>query len=269
MITDIEARLVAEMREYASDLHVSPDIVDKTAQRHRRHSLLVRFGAGAATLAAVAVAVVATSVAPGGTGAPDTPTPRSVAYVLDQTRTAMAGHDHDIAHRTSPPAGVHAEALTAGGRAEAWIDHTTGTSRRAAYDANGALVRDTLSVHLSDPAGQRVLTVDYQTRTWREDFHPDGLGPGIPLDAVLIQRLLDEERVEIVGTERMNGVTTLHLHVPPPPEGTVVGLTDLWVDESSYEIVRVDDTDWSWLPRTPENLERLRVVPPPDFTRVP
>ena len=85
----------------------------------------------------------------------------------------------------------------------------------------------------------------------------------------------DANAVTVVGPEKINGADALHVHFgsdPADPENR-----NLWVDETTYEVVRIVQVnggitfqaDVDWLPRTPENLDLRNLQTPAGFTRTP
>jgi hypothetical protein len=73
-----------------------------------------------------------------------------------------------------------------------------------------------------------------------------------------------------VGSEKLAGNDAVHLRW-----STIPGFTlDLWVDATTYLPVRHisagakggSTVDYTWLPRTPENLAGLDLAPPAGFT---
>jgi hypothetical protein len=96
------------------------------------------------------------------------------------------------------------------------------------------------------------------------------------LDADALKQAIDEGRMELIGAETIDGKPTHHLRLFATRRGYQI---DLWVDSTSYLPVRETSTvidgpdkpvmtsDYTWLPRTEENLAKLELTPPPDFVR--
>ena len=121
------------------------------------------------------------------------------------------------------------------------------------------------------------MAVEHSTRTYRQETNPASGGVTLSVDPDDIRRWLSDRTlygVSIVGTEQINGVNVLHLRVQTTSSADNA---DLWVDDASYEPVRVvrsksgftvqDDVEW--LERTPQNLALLTLVPPAGYTLAP
>jgi hypothetical protein len=285
MTTDIEEQLAAGMREYAGQLRLHTSVVAAAARRHRRRKAVLRCAAGAGTLAVVAAValafaapsrIIATQSAQPSNTSPRpsaaTTQTRTVAYVTAQVLTALASDNDKIQHVTWLQ--VPGDIL----RGETWGDPTTHTDRGIVYHLNGTAEREFVTVVSGGQS--RMTVVQYDTHTYRQQTDPatNGENAGRTMvNPVDIRRWMSDRSlygVTIVGTEQVDGVSTLHLRIQSENSPDI---ENLWVDDTSYEVVRQVRTmggitfqaDVEWLPRTPENLALLTLVPPTGFTRAP
>jgi hypothetical protein len=138
---------------------------------------------------------------------------------------------------------------------------------------------------------QRFVTVQYTDRVWMSHDQPLSFGPG-PANAAAQTAQANRDKVAngkatVVGRELVDGAETLHLHevihphfptstsFPPginPPQPPAFKV-DTWVDPLTYLTVQSrfgppgpgSVTSVTWLPRTPANIAKTKVVIPVGF----
>jgi hypothetical protein len=133
--------------------------------------------------------------------------------------------------------------------------------------------------------------VDYRTRTWttfRRHLTAHGKPPspsGVygPLGmAESFARQLRFHALEQVATETVDRQRALHVRQAATFAGTTSGkinrsgqTTDLWLDASTFLLLRVADPratphvqDYAYLPRTPDTVAQTRVIVPRGFRHV-
>ncbi|MBB4908534.1 hypothetical protein [Actinophytocola algeriensis] len=236
----------------------------------------------------------------GGQAAPPATTtqPRveNLAHVRDMTIQALRSAEHYV---------IHEKNMLDTGYLEYWTDRATHRYRVDNYSAivqseqevepgpgdvftappipdeppTGPIHR-TQSIAGDGPPGDIHYTyVDYERKTWSTSHDTE---PPLPLevpdilDADALKQAIDEGRMELIGAEAIDGKPTHHLRLFATRRGYQI---DLWVDSTSYLPVRETSTvidgpdkpvmtsDYTWLPRTEENLAKLELTPPPDFVR--
>jgi hypothetical protein len=174
-----------------------------------------------------------------------------------------------------------------GTRDEWWFDPLTGSRRQIAFDSRGRITQEFgTTIH---GGVERNVWVLYDGRTWTSDQQTLTFRvPHVVNDAARIAQDYRDKvangRATIIGREVLGGRETLHLreiqHLPPPPVPKGMRLPksirfptsfriDAWVDPLTYVPVRTratgSVTDESWLPRTPTNIAKTKVVIPPGF----
>ena len=202
------------------------------------------------------------------------------APVPAAAQRVLAGYAHRIRYTV--------ERSEPGSRSESWSDPDTGRSRQVSY-SRGAVDTE-FGV---EPEGRtlRTLMVMYDARIWIAHSQPAFPRGSTNETVALAQALRDEVangKARVVGR---GAARTLHLleiiRLPAPHVPTVASLpkalrqprvlhVDTWVDALTYLPVRTRTndgftssvSDTTWLPRTPENVARTRVVIPRGFTQV-
>lgn len=129
------------------------------------------------------------------------------------------------------------------------------------------------------------IQVDYEARTWHEfdagtppEGCPNSEVPNV-LDAEALRTALDDGTLKLIGSERVNGRDTHHIRLEYATRGYQL---DMWVDAESYLPIKESSTvsegpgqaedspvltaSYEWLPRTQENLNKVELTPPADFT---
>ncbi|XVS64692.1 hypothetical protein ACQPYE_01100 [Actinosynnema sp. CA-299493] len=257
-----------------------PTLLPSLAKRYGRRVALRRAGLAAAPVVlALAVGIVAAR--PGSTP-PDAHHPSSsvtgapnvdITLVARQVTTALDGVDGWVVRRTTTEeSGKYGKP----GRPAVHDNHSLGdgTAFRSSVLVGGELVIDT-----SIERDGATTSVDHVNRTWRHTpgYHSPGeaVADTDVLTPARIKQALADGRLRVVAQgEPVNGKPTVHLEgdlglKATPPVG-------LWVDLGTWLPVRQqylqDDAtppaDLTWLPPTPENLDKL-VAPVPDgFTEV-
>ena len=292
------------LRDEVADLYADRDLARALRRRAARRTWTIRASIGTPLIAAAAAAAVlaapGTTTTPrqeGGQAAPPAttttqPSVENVAQVRDMTIQALrSAEDHVIHEINSLDHGYY----------EYWTDRATERHRMDAYSSvvprtgeaesdremrlppigepETGPMRKTHSIAGDGPLGDRhYLSVDYDRKTWSR-FHDTEQPPPLEvpdiLDADALKKAIDEGRMELIGTEPIDGKDTHHLRLFATIRGYQI---DLWVDSTTYLPVRETSTvidsgdapvmtsDYDWLPRTEENLAKLELTVPPDFT---
>ncbi len=203
------------------------------------------------------------------------PAMTGVAYVVEQTSVAMASGVKDSVVKQR-------QVTVNNGKGETttfvyWTDATTKGRHAERLGADNEVLFTAVF-----PAGGDGITADYSAKTW----WPEKFGilastrgfmePALPLDPADMKKWQASGGLKLIGTETVNGTETLHLHLQMPLDDNQS--KDFWVDAKTYLLVKyVADakgagtwrTEYSWLPRTPENLAPFEVKPPAGFTQIP
>lgn len=224
----------------------------------------------AAVLAAVGVAAGGYYLWPKGRSlSPCTPTGALAAY---------AGRIRHDVERTSEDAR----------RAETWYDALTGAQREVSFDAEGRVVREIGTIRRRT---SRSIWVAPEERTWystRDPVWQLAQPDALPVVARTYREKVARGRARALGRERIEGHEVLQLHETVKPlravlPGAAAPLRpsqpleiDTWVDPLTYVPVRTrselegswTQVDSTWLPRTPANVAKTRVVVPRGFGRI-
>ena len=286
-----------QLRQETADVRANPGLAAAVRARRARRSWTVRAAVGAPlTAAAAAVAVLVAPAGPGSTGVPPTqPKIENVAQVQRQTIEAL---------RSAKDLIIHEKNEYDTGYTETWTDRATDRHRLDNYSTLvqptggveagpddrltvpakpepevGPMHRTQSNAATGKPGDRHYLTVDWELRTW-STFHDTEVvpEPEVPdvLDPDKLKQAIDEGRLELISPERVGDRDTHHLRLFATVRGYQI---DLWVDATSYLPVRqtatvidgpaepVMTSDYDWLPRSAENLAKLELAPPPDFTR--
>jgi hypothetical protein len=267
----LERELRYRLHEEMSGMTASPDLAATVRRRHRRRTWALRSAAVIPAVVAVAfaVALVAKPVTAPGTG-PAGPAMLDVNYVSQQTSAALENAGDYVRHLHY----VYSDGYTY----DEWVDVTAGAHRIEEY--TGGAVRSATVYQGEGP--DNALTVNYADRTYTRFAMAElRLAEGQPNDNVYrgdflkpeeIRGLAADGRLQLVGSESVNGTNTVHLRWLQ-----VEGFTlDLYVDATSYLPVRMmaagakgsSTSDFTWLPRSPENLARFTLDVPAGFTKV-
>ena len=185
----------------------------------------------------------------------------------------------------------HANEHSRGGtRDEWWDDPVTGTRRQLAFDAHGRI--ESVFSTIIRGRVERTVWVLYPGRTWISDQHRlPFLLPRVENDAATRAQYYRDKvangTASVLGREVIGGHETLHLReiVHPPAPQLLTGMpvprslhfptfrNDAWVDPLTYLPVRTSFsaggggavTDETWLPRTPANIAKTKLVIPAGF----
>jgi len=283
MNVHLETQLTEAMREYADGVRLSGEVLHAAARRHRRRTITYRSAYAApivGLIGVLAVGLPANGPPPAGPqGVDRNPAMLTVAQVSTQVNAAL-GESAGLIEHVVVSATLKGHTL----HMEGWLDATTRSDhRRASVDIPGKPAHETWATH--DGTRLTVTTVDSTRRVWWTDTRSvpvekqlDSLSPSTPEE---IQRALTEgsNRLVLVGREDIDGRATLHLRMST---GSTAGSDDLWVDATTYRVVRRVilkpnppdghariQEDFDWLERTPENLARVTFNPPAGYTQVP
>jgi hypothetical protein len=217
----------------------------------------------------------------------------SPAQVKARALSAIEDSDNLILHsvQTSTEYGYSSTTgeTTRTVRQDRWQDMTTNRTLITQYDSNNQPQME-WSISVSGGTSTSSL-LNYAGHSWVT------FSNAVPAQAFagngsehLAQSLEDQlasGMLTLVGSQTIDGHAALHvrwtLPMPPlPPNAS--GFTmprpaevDMWLDPTTYLPIRqesltskgevLSQTDDVWLPRTPENLAKLKFVVPPGFTR--
>lgn len=208
-------------------------------------------------------------------------TPLRHAAVPPAAETALTAYAGEIKHDVErAPDGTHEES---------WEDALAGRQRYVGYGPGGEIRYAEESTRQG--RFEHFVTVQYDGRFWMDHkvAFPSQAAPRNEA-AQIAQTNRDQVangRTSIIGRDRVDGRTTLHLHqvvhpqfpgnpqvpkgvrVPAPPTFQI----DTWVDPLTYLTVRTRFsqqggsllTDETWLPRTAANVAQTKLVIPPGF----
>jgi stage V sporulation protein SpoVS len=264
----LERELRYRLHEEMSGMTASPDLAATVRRRHRRRTWALR--SAAVIPAVVAVAFAVALVAKPGTDPSGGPELLDVNSVSQQTSAALENAGDYVRHQHY----VYSDGYTY----DEWVDVTAEAHRIEEYA--GGSVRSATVYRGEGP--ENALTVNYADRTYTRFAMAElRLAEGQPNDNAYrgdflkpdeIRGLAADGRLQLVGSESVNGTDTVHLRWLQ-----VEGFTlDLYVDAGSYLPVRMvaagakgsSTSDFTWLPRSPENLARFTLDVPAGFTEV-
>jgi hypothetical protein len=286
MLTDDQfaERLGAQLHEETADLHPAPGLTATLRRRQAKRTLGVRLAVIVPLVAATATSALVATSGPGGRAAPHASDLDDVAYVSAQIQDAL-GNVSDYVCRATAVGDGRALHDVDGGTETHQIDMKTAAYRFDAYGPGGRRLSSSSST--AGPTRDGLVTtlvVNYPQRTWRTVQSPIRQPPELPggvapipfEDPVKIRDDIASGRVTLLGEERVNGRDTLQLRVLYSGDGYRIQM-DLWVDSRTYLPIRyfaeaevagdriTSTVDYSWLPRTPENLAALELRPPAGF----
>jgi hypothetical protein len=185
---------------------------------------------------------------------------------------------HDVEHSTGST------------RDESWDDRLTGNTRQLAFDQSGRLESEFVTTMTGNL--ERTYWVLYPAHNVTVTSHripAQFQRHGSAGVAELAQANRDKVAngtATIVGSAVIDGRKSLHLHetihppAPPPPTGMPLPKgfhfpampafeVDTWVDPLTYLTVRRrafrSVTDETWLPRTPANIAKTKLIVPAGF----
>ena len=269
----LDEELTAAMRSHVAGTRLTADVVAAAGRANRRRRAVRRgaFAAGGLTLATAAAVtgVVAMS------GSPGTVSPAPPAQVALQPAGYVASHVSEALDRNSAKITYVTVRQTSDAgpyESEQWWDGATGDWRRHAKGA------DALIKYSGEHA--TFTMVDHTTRTWWAITYKADTSSSEGWSKDDIKAALKKQgSFEVIGKESLDGRGVLHLRVAGAKDkGSNL---ELWVDASSYDLVRtvetyrpsgggtasVDQWDYTYLPRTEEGLTRFALEPPAGYTR--
>jgi hypothetical protein len=289
MNTKVEDLLAEQMRIEAQAATWRPELLHGALRRYRNRRL--RHKAALPALAVGVAGAVAASVAvgiPGRTAPAVHPQARTVANIIGRAQSAMAAADTDVLQvRTH---------LASGWSYTLWFEVRPVVRLRIDVQSASVLPRDVFA------DGSRILTLDYQSRTWWQVRLPvrargrrvtlmvpgeamvallsvgSGLGGGLVLPTPQnLRRELRDGKFRLVGTQTIDRTRVLRLQGARRSDH---GLT-IWVNAASYLPVRSSvlireqtgsRLGWTrltslltWLPGTSANLAALKPIVPVGF----
>jgi hypothetical protein len=302
MDTDVEDLLREGMERFTAGLRAPAGLIGRAARRRRRRRLALRSAAGAAVLAAGAMALAAAGVPGAGQHSAD-----ATAYVVKRAVSALsAAGPGQIAQMTvTTTRGALPGGQTVTATAEEW---SYGDQwRSVSYSPAGQPVYDQ---GVSTASGYTV--VSYPTRTWARQCTsgasaasapvsgPRGCEPVIAAPPLLfrygllpafgvsasarpataataLRAAVSCGTLVVAGRQRVAGTEAIELTSGP---GSPITET-VWVSPGTYLPVRVvirlsggqpvlqQAADITWLLPTAQNLARLTVPVPAGFRQVP
>jgi hypothetical protein len=202
---------------------------------------------------------------------------RDVAYVQQRATAALANASNYVVRYKSNQAGIEDPGL--GGTI--WYDMKTCRYRVDSNAQGGGLFASEVRSRPTS-RGATVLWVWWQAHTWDTTaVLPERPQPGTCADVPSIEdpnwirESIASGYLRPVSQEQVDGRDTLRLQsVPKVPSATPTSET-LWIDPDTYLPVRYrfeaasqapTILDYTWLPRTPQNLAPFDLKPPAGFT---
>jgi hypothetical protein len=262
-----EDQVAARLHADVDDIQAPMDLAAAVRRRHTRRARALM------TMTAVPVAVAVVTVVALVAAPPQRTQPnlRNAAYVADHTVAALDTASERV---------VHIQGAISGRTLEQWRD-PTGSRWRVDETGPDGRARRAMVVTGPDNGTRTVLTVDYTDRAW---WTYRLAQPGMPSDVWWIAMFDGPDDIKdalrlwslhLVGTERVNGQDTVHLG-GAKPTGRGIAI-DIWVDAATYLPVRIAivspdmsvTSQYTWLPRTPQNLAPFDLKPPAGFTQRP
>lgn len=216
-----------------------------------------------AVLAAAGAAAGAYFLWPSGRHVASCPPPH--APMPKEARRALTAYAGRIRHTV--------ERQVDGQREESWADTLTGRTREVVFrDGRAESALETIR----GVRWMRSIWVLYDGRVWTSHRTRVPAGASIAFTAVDEAQANRDNvvhgRARIVGKSRVDGMQAVRLHeaLAPPALGL-----DTWVDSNTYLTLRqrftagglASTTDEDWLPRTPANVAKTRLVIPVGFKR--
>jgi hypothetical protein len=291
MSSDIEELAREGMRQFTAPMQVSPDLADRTFERHRqrrRHTLRAGLALGAA--GAVAAAAVITAVAHGPATATNIAAPELRTRLLAAIDTASG--DILYTHGGPAPSGgtwqspayprrgqevnFHVLGLGSDGTVFKDLEYSFRMPSETVlhhYINNYTANLDQGGLQLSGTA----MAVDHFQHVWSECHSTFILG--FTLDAAGIRAEIANGQFTVIGPTELHGQQAIELKINVPPSNEAPPHTTaerMWVNATTYlpmrEYTRMSNgqqsvTDYVFLPPTPENLAKLRPVIPAGYTR--
>jgi hypothetical protein len=283
MVTDEElgAGLGAQLHRELADLAAPAGLAGAVHRRQRRRNLVL---SGALALPVLAAGLTVTLLAAGTPAAQQRPpqggtvaSPRllTVDYVVSQTQQALTTVDQYVVH------GVTSGGPVGMSPSQSWADGAA--PRVVTVQGDPASPRSAQSLAVEN-GKTRFLTIDYTRRTFQRHDSPETTDQilGVPYaNPTELRELLRAGQFTLVGTEEVAGRRAAHLHQAMQKDAWSV-VVDLWVDEQSFLPLKVElfkgpptgksapplVSTLEWLPRTTQNLDRLRLTVPAGFTEV-
>lgn len=283
---DLEDLLRDGMAQQVANVRYRDDLLAAAHRRHCRRRAMTRAVAGAGTVLFATVAgFVATLLVHGPDRNPAGPMPQAltVAFVSSHVQAAIAQGPESI---------VHVVSNTGGRMVETWEDPATHVMAVKSYNASGVLQQVSVWAYPATGAAAVVTAVDPAHQSWWTQTLPppplvqalvpaklDAPAPaavalGPPLTADLINTGLSNGRLKVLGRDVTDGQPSLHLLLAAA-NSIPFEHVEMWVDAATYQPVRMLTSAtgaalqqvFTWLPRTQDNLEALKVQIPVGYVQ--
>ncbi|MFI6758769.1 hypothetical protein ACIBF5_06440 [Micromonospora sp. NPDC050417] len=282
------------LHEETHSMSAPSGLTETLHRRNNRRTWGLRIAGAVPVVAAVALAA-SLSLSPGTGSTPNTgggdaaPETLTVNLVSERTTTALGNLSDFVRHTRSDFADGKGKATMTN---ESWVDAKTGRERTDETD----LASNSKHTVIKTGNGNDAIVIDHQRRKWWDEqmaempigvemtvtTGPNGERVEKPTGKKSVGPLIDPQELQdalasgtltLVGEESLNGKATVHLRWIPVPGAT----TDIWVDADTYLPVRKtsagpkasDQTNFEWLPRTPENLAKVEGAAPADYKKLP
>jgi hypothetical protein len=278
--------LITTMRESFTDVQ-SATPVERIVSRSKVIRARRRIPGAVAVVAVAAAAGTAVALLPSGSAKPAPVAMHTTAYVVSHvTRALDALPDSTIVAIQRVP--------VRGPIMNTWVDLGNRT-RNEEFTRAGQLISDSGISFSSSPTGvTRLISVDYQNKTWSRSVQPYANGAPAPTpawtcsnvdndDIVLyphemasqLRKALSCGDLKVDGSGTVGGVPAVELsgHFSNDTAATLT----YWVNARTYlpfrfyaaHGTRVFRMKLQWLPQTAANLAKLNVPIPAGFTQVP
>lgn len=291
--------LANRLHEETYGMTAPSGLTETLHRKNNRRTWGLRIAGAVPVVAAVALAASLTltpdastpGTNAGGTGSNTAPEMLTVGFVSERTTTALGNVSDLVQHaRSDFKDGKGKQTMTN----ERWVDAKSGRERT---DEESVQDKSKITA-IKTGEGDNAIVIDHQKKKWWNDriaklpageevtvtTGPNGERITTPTGKKVedigglvnpseLKDALATGTLTLVGEETLDGKATVHLKWVPVPQSTV----DFWVDADSYLPVRkissgpkaTDTVDFEWLPRTAENLAKLEVSAPADYTKLP
>jgi hypothetical protein len=277
--------LITTVRESFTDVQ-SATPVERIVSRSKAIRARRRMPGAAAVVAVAAAAGTAVALVHGGSARPAPVAAHTTAYVVSHvTRALDAMPDSTIVATQRVP--------VRGPIMDTWTDHGS-RARHESFTRAGQPISDSgISFSSSPTRVTRIISVDYQNKTWSRSVQPYANGTPAPTPAWTCSNVGTDDIVgnphemaaqlhtalscgdlKVVGSGKVGGVPVVKLSGHFSNSNATLAY---WVKTTTYlpfrfaaaNGTRVFRMDLQWLPPTAANLARLNVPIPAGFTQVP
>ena len=277
--------LITTMRESFTDVQ-SATPVERIVSRSKAIRARRRIPGAVAVVAVVAAAGAAVALVPGGPARPAPVATHTTAYVVSHVTRALDAMPASTIVATQ-------RVPVRGPIMDTWTDYG-GRARHESFTRAGQPISDSGISFSSSPTGvTRIISVNYQNKTWSRSVQPYANGTPAPTPAWTCRNVGADDIVgnphemaaqlhtalscgdlKVVGSGKIDGVPAVKLsgHF----SNNDAALT-YWVKSTTYLPFRFSAANGTsvfrmnlqWLPPTAANLAKLNVPIPAAFTQVP